>query len=111
MQENNKQVSELRKSNKFEGFDRQGTILSFYNPYFVTLLNYTSMQSSTPNYMNLAERIVAPCPRFFKKLSTIGLILGGVALPAVITTITRYLATASAVAVVVSQYMVIDRLI
>ncbi len=70
------------------------------------------MQTSNPNDMNIVERVVAPCPPFFKKLRNIGLILGGVAttiltggvaLPAVVTTIAGYLATASAVAVVVSQ--------
>jgi hypothetical protein len=62
--------------------------------------------------MNIVERVVAPCPPFFKKLRNIGLILGGVAttiltggvaLPVVVATIAGYLATASAVAVVVSQ--------
>lgn len=70
------------------------------------------MNTSSPNDMNIAERIVAPCPAFFKKLRNIGLILGGVAtailtggvsLPAVVISIAGYLATASAVAVVISQ--------
>ena len=65
-----------------------------------------------PKYMTLGERVVAPCPPFFKKLRNIGLILGGVsaailtggvALPAVVISIAGYLATASAVAVTVSQ--------
>ena len=54
------------------------------------------MQSSNPNDMNIVERVVAPYPPFFKKLRTIGLILGGVsaailtggaALPAVVISI------------------------
>ena len=70
------------------------------------------MNTSSPNDMNIAERIVAPCPPFFKKLRNIGLILGGVAtailtggvaLPAVVISIAGYLATASAVVIVVSQ--------
>ena len=70
------------------------------------------MQTSNPNDMNIVERVVAPCPPFFKKLRNIALILGGVAttiltggiaLPAVVTTIAGYLATASAVVVAVSQ--------
>lgn len=70
------------------------------------------MQTSNPNDMNIVERVVAPCPPFFKKLRNIGLVLGGVAttiltggaaLPAVVISIAGYLATASAVAVVVSQ--------
>ena len=70
------------------------------------------MRSSNPNDMNIVERVVAPCPPFFKKLRTIGLILGGVAtailtggvaLPAVLISIAGSMATASAVAVVVSQ--------
>jgi len=75
------------------------------------------MKTSSPNDMNIAERVVAPCPPFFKKLRNIGLIVGGVAtailtggvaLPAVIISIAGYLATASAVAVMVSQYTVDD---
>lgn len=70
------------------------------------------MNTSSPNDMNIAERIVAPCPPFFKKLRNIGLILGGfatailtggVTLPAVVISIAGYLAIASAVAVVISQ--------
>jgi hypothetical protein len=65
-----------------------------------------------PNEMNFVERVVAPCPPFFKKLRYYALIVGGVAatvltgglaLPAVVTTIAGYLAAASAVAVTVSQ--------
>ena len=70
------------------------------------------MQLSNPNDMNIVERVVAPCPPFFKKVRNIALIVGavagtvltgGLALPAVVTTIAGYLATASAVAVTVSQ--------
>ena len=70
------------------------------------------MNTSSPNDMNITERVVAPCPPFFKRLHNIGLILGGiatviltagVALPAVVVSIAGYLATASAVAVVISQ--------
>ena len=65
-----------------------------------------------PNHMNIVERVMAPCPPFFKKLRNIGLILGGgsaailtggTALPAVVISIAVYLATASAVAVAVGQ--------
>ena len=65
-----------------------------------------------PNDMNLAERVVAPCPPFFNKLRKIGLIVGAVAaailtggsaLPAVMVAVAGYLVTASAVLVTVSQ--------
>jgi hypothetical protein len=70
------------------------------------------MQLSNPNDMTLVACVVAPCPPFFKQLRIIGLILGGVSaailtggtlLPSVIISIAGYLATASAVAVAVSQ--------
>ena len=67
---------------------------------------------SNPNDMNIVERVVAPCPPFFKKLRNIALTIGAVAsvfitagasLPAVIVTVAGYLATASGVAIAVSQ--------
>ena len=70
------------------------------------------MNTSSPNDMNIAERVVAPCPPFFKRLHKIGFIFGcvatviltaSVALPAVVVSIAGYLVTASAVAMVVSQ--------
>ena len=70
------------------------------------------MQSSNPNDMSIVERVVAPCPPFFKKLRNIALTVGAVAsviltagasLPAVVISIAGYMATASAVAVTVSQ--------
>jgi hypothetical protein len=65
-----------------------------------------------PNEMNFVERVVAPCPPFFKTLRYYALVVGGVAatiltgglvLPAVVTTIAGYVATASAVVITVSQ--------
>ena len=61
--------------------------------------------------LTLKNRITSPTPVFFKKIQKIGLILGGiggailaapVALPAVVTTIAGYLATAGIVASAVS---------
>lgn len=62
--------------------------------------------------MNLVQRIQAPTPGFFKKLRTIGLVLGSVsavlaaapvALPAVIVQVAGYLAVAGGVISAVSQ--------
>jgi hypothetical protein len=64
------------------------------------------------NEMNIVDRVVAPCPPFFKKIRNAALIIGGIAtavltapvsLPALAITVAGYLATASAVAVTVSQ--------
>ena len=69
------------------------------------------MQSTIDN-MSIAERVAAPIPPFFRKLRNIALMVGAVAgtiltagamLPAVVVTVAGYLATASAVAVAVSQ--------
>ena len=70
---------------------------------------------STINQMSIVERITAPTPPFFRKLRNIALMVGAVAgtiltagamLPAVVVTVAGYLATASAVAVTVSQITV-----
>lgn len=62
--------------------------------------------------MNIAERLVAPTPPFFKKIRNVGLVLTAisaavfglpVALPVVITQIASYLAVAGSVMTGVSQ--------
>jgi ABC-type xylose transport system permease subunit len=62
--------------------------------------------------MTLAERVMAPTPKFFKTLRTIGLVIGlvggailasPVALPAVIVTVGGYLALAGSIVTGVSQ--------
>lgn len=62
--------------------------------------------------MNIAERMCAPTPKFFKKLRTVGLILaaaGGVlvatpiAIPAALVAAGGYLLVAGSVATAVSQ--------
>ncbi|MGK9120929.1 hypothetical protein [Olivibacter jilunii] len=60
----------------------------------------------------ITERIKSPTPKFFKKIRTIGLTLGAIggallaapiALPATVTTIAGYLATAGIVASAISS--------
>jgi len=67
------------------------------------------------NQMNLAQRISAPTPKFFKVLRTIGLVLAAVggtvlaspiALPLAITTVASYLTVAAGVLTAVSQVTV-----
>jgi len=62
--------------------------------------------------MTLAERVMAPTPKFFKTLRTIGLVIGlvggailasPVALPAAIVTVGGYLALAGSIVTGVSQ--------
>jgi hypothetical protein len=62
--------------------------------------------------MNIIDRIIAPTPKFFKKVRTVGLVLAAVsasllaapvALPAVVVQIASYLAVAGSVATAVSQ--------
>jgi hypothetical protein len=62
--------------------------------------------------MNILDRIIAPTPKFFKKVRTLGLVLAAVsasllaapvALPAVVVQIAGYLAVAGGVATAVSQ--------
>ncbi len=62
--------------------------------------------------MNLVQRLMAPVPDFFKKLRTIGLVLGSISavmaavpvvLPAVIVHAAGYLAVAGGVLSAVSQ--------
>ena len=62
--------------------------------------------------LTLAERVMAPTPKFFKTLRTIGLVIGlvggailasPVALPAAIVTIGGYLALAGSIVTGVSQ--------
>jgi hypothetical protein len=62
--------------------------------------------------MNLVQRLMAPVPDFFKKLRTMGIVLGSigavvaaapVALPAVIVHAAGYLAVAGGVLTAVSQ--------
>lgn len=65
--------------------------------------------------LSVAQRAVAPTPKLFKTIKTIGLTLAAVsgallaapvALPAIVTTIAGYLATAGLVATTVSQITV-----
>jgi len=62
--------------------------------------------------MTLAQRVMAPTPKFFKTLRTIGIVIGlvgasilasPVALPAVIVTVEGYLALAGSIVTGVSQ--------
>jgi hypothetical protein len=62
--------------------------------------------------MNILDRIIAPTPKFFKKVRTVGLVLAAVsasllaapvALPAVVLQLAGYLAVAGSVATAVSQ--------
>lgn len=62
--------------------------------------------------MNIIDRIIAPTPKFFKRVRTIGLVLAAVsasllaapvALPAAVVQIAGYLAVAGSVATAVSQ--------
>ncbi len=62
--------------------------------------------------MNIIDRIIAPTPKFFKKVRTVGLVLAAVsasllaapvALPAVVVQLAGYLAVAGSVATAVSQ--------
>jgi len=62
--------------------------------------------------LSLAERVMAPTPKFFKTLRTIGLLIGlvggailasPVALPAAIVTVGGYLALAGSIVTGVSQ--------
>lgn len=62
--------------------------------------------------MNIIDRLIAPTPKFFKQVRTVGLILAAVsgsllaapvALPAIVVQIAGYLALAGAVATAVSQ--------
>ena len=64
------------------------------------------------NNMNIIDRVIAPTPKFFKKVRTVGLVLAAVsasllaapvALPAVVVQIAGYLAVAGSVATAVSQ--------
>lgn len=71
-----------------------------------------NMKASNPNEMNLAERVKAPTPKFFKTLRNIGLTLaavGGVlltapvALPITVIAIAGYVALAGGVITAISQ--------
>jgi hypothetical protein len=62
--------------------------------------------------MNLTERIKAPCPSFFKKLRSIGIVIAAVSgallttpvsLPLIVLKIAGYAAVAGGVATAVSQ--------
>ena len=65
-----------------------------------------------PTELTLAERVMAPTPKFFKTLRTIGLVIGlvggailasPVVLPAAIVTVGGYLALAGSIVTGVSQ--------
>jgi len=70
-----------------------------------------STTSNTPD-LTLAQRVVAPTPKFFRTIRTIGLILGiigtavltaPVTLPAVVVSVGGYLAVAGGIATSVAQ--------
>jgi len=72
----------------------------------------TSSTTDNSTDLTLAQRVVAPTPKFFKTIRKIGLILGilgaailtaPVSLPAVVVTIGGYLAVAGGVATSVAQ--------
>jgi len=65
-----------------------------------------------PNEMNIAQRVKAPTPKFFKTLRTVGLALAGiggailatpVAVPAALVSIAGYVTLAGGVMTAVSQ--------
>lgn len=65
--------------------------------------------------LSITQRAKAPTPKFFKKIKVIGIALAAasgvlltapVALPAIVTTIAGYIATAGLVATAVSQVTV-----
>ena len=69
------------------------------------------------NQMNLAERLVAPKPRFFRIMRNVGLVLAAasgailaapVALPATLVAVAGYVAVAGSVATAISQAAVDD---
>lgn len=68
--------------------------------------------TGNPNEMNVAERVKAPTPKFFKTLRTVGILLATisgtilaapVALPAAIVSVAGYAAVAGGVMTAVSQ--------
>ncbi|POY34715.1 hypothetical protein C3K47_18960 [Solitalea longa] len=72
---------------------------------------------NTDKKITLVDRVKSPTPKFFRKIRTIGLMIGAVggallaapvALPAVVGTIAGYLATIGVVASAVSQTAVRD---
>jgi ABC-type xylose transport system permease subunit len=75
--------------------------------------NYKSALASNPvAELSLVERVMAPTPKFFKTLRTIGLVIGlvggailasPVVLPAAIVTVGGYLALAGSIVTGVSQ--------
>jgi ABC-type xylose transport system permease subunit len=74
--------------------------------------NNLSISSQPEATLTLAERVMAPTPKFFKTLRTIGLVIGlvggailasPVALPAAIITVGGYLALAGSIVTGVSQ--------
>ena len=75
--------------------------------------DYKSVLASNPvAELSLAERVMAPTPKFFKTLRTIGLVIGlvggailasPVVLPAAIVTVGGYLALAGSIVTGVSQ--------
>ena len=78
--------------------------------------DYKSVAANTTNQpvadLTLAERVLAPTPKFFRTLRTIGIVIGLVggailasplALPAAIVTVGGYLALAGSIVTGVSQ--------
>ena len=73
------------------------------------------MKQQQIDSLSVAERAVAPTPKLFKTIRTIGLTLAAVsgaliaapiALPAIVTTIAGYLAVAGTIASAISQVTV-----
>ncbi len=71
-----------------------------------------SILKRAPTEMTLAERVMAPTPKFFRTLRTIGVVIGlvggailasPVVLPAAIVTVGGYLALAGSIVTGVSQ--------
>ena len=72
----------------------------------------TSITTVTPSDLTLLQRVLAPTPSFFKKIRTIGLVMGvvgaallasPVALPAVIGTLGGYLTLGGSIISAISQ--------
>ena len=74
--------------------------------------DYKTTAAAPEVELNLAQRVLAPTPKFFRTLRTIGVVIGlvgasilasPVALPAVILTVGGYLALAGSIVTGVSQ--------
>ncbi len=75
-------------------------------------MNKTSITKVNAPDLSLAQRVLAPTPSFFKKIRTIGLVMGVIgaallasplALPAMITTLGGYLTLGGSIISAISQ--------